>query len=58
MYTGAASLATMTQFEQSQDVLYTLAADTGGKAFLDRNDLAAGIVAAEKSISSFYVIVY
>jgi VWFA-related protein len=58
MYTGAASLTTMTQFEQSQDTLYTLAADTGGKAFLDHNDLAAGIVAAEKSISSFYVIGY
>jgi VWFA-related protein len=58
MYTGAASLATMTQFEQSQDTLYTLAADTGGKAFLDHNDLAAGIVAAEKSITSFYVIGY
>ena len=58
MYTGAASLTMMTQFEQSQDALYTLAADTGGKAFLDRNNLAAGIVAAEKSISSFYVIGY
>ncbi|HXB75196.1 MAG TPA: VWA domain-containing protein [Candidatus Acidoferrales bacterium] len=58
MYTGAASLTTMTQFEQSQDTLYTLAADTGGKAFLDHNDLAAGIVAAEKSITSFYVIGY
>src|SRR5207247_2311911 len=58
VHTGAASLTTMTQFEQSQDTLYTLAADTGGKAFLDNNDLAAGIVAAEKSISSFYVIGY
>src|SRR5580693_5536837 len=56
MYTGAASLAATTRFEQSQDTLYTLASDTGGKAFLDSNDLAAGIVAAEKSISSFYVI--
>jgi VWFA-related protein len=58
MYTGAASLTIATQFEQSQDVLYTLAADTGGKAFLDSNDLTAGIVAAEKSITSFYVIGY
>jgi VWFA-related protein len=58
MYTGSASLAMMTQFEQSQDVLYTLAVDTGGKAFLDSNNLAAGIAAAEKSITSFYVIGY
>jgi VWFA-related protein len=58
MYTGAASLTMMTRFEQSQDVLYTLARDTGGKAFLNSNNLAEGIVAAEKSITSFYVIGY
>lgn len=58
MYTGAATLAATTQFGQSQDVLYTLAADSGGKAFLDSNNLAAGIVAAGKSITSFYVIGY
>jgi VWFA-related protein len=58
MYTGAASLTATTQFEQSQDVLYTLASDTGGKAFLDSNNLVAGIVAAEKSITSFYIIGY
>ena len=58
MYTGAAPLATITQFEQSQDVLYTLASDTGGKALLNSNNLAAGIVAAERSITSFYIIGY
>src|SRR5262249_34586234 len=58
MYTGAAPLAMITQFEQSQDVLYTLASDTGGKALLNSNNLAAGIVAAEKSITSFYIIGY
>ncbi len=58
MYTGAAALAVMTNFERSQDTLYTLAADTGGKAMLDSNDLAAGIVAAEKSIGGYYIIGY
>ena len=35
-----------------------LAADTGGKALLDNNDLAKGIVQAQKAISSYYIIGY
>jgi hypothetical protein len=58
MYTGAASLAVMSNFERSQDTLYTLAADTGGKAMLDSNDLAAGNVAAQKSITGYYILGY
>jgi VWFA-related protein len=58
MYTGAAAMAVMTNFERSQDTLYTLATDTGGKAMLDSNDLTAGIVAAEKSIKGYYIIGY
>ena len=42
MYSGAAALALTTNFQQSQDTLYALAGDTGGKALLDNNDLAAG----------------
>ncbi len=58
MYTGAAALAMQSNFSQSQDTLYTLAADTGGKALLDYNDLSSGIVAAEKSIASYYILGY
>jgi VWFA-related protein len=58
MYSGAAALATTTGFQLSQDTLYALAADTGGKALLDSNDLARGIVQAEQSISSYYIIGY
>jgi VWFA-related protein len=58
MYTGAAAMAVMTNFERSQDTLYTLATDTGGKAMLDSNDLTAGIVTAEKSITGYYIIGY
>jgi VWFA-related protein len=58
MYTGAAAMAVMTNFERSQDTLYTLATDTGGKAMLDSNDLTAGIVVAEKSITGYYIIGY
>jgi len=58
MYTGAAALAVQTNFSRSQDTLYSLAADTGGKALLDNNDLAQGIVNAEKAIASYYIIGY
>ena len=58
MYTGNSAIAAQTGFQRSQDTLWALAADTGGKALLDNNDLAAGIVNAEKSISSYYLIGY
>ena len=58
MYSGAAALATTTTFQQSQDTLYALAADTGGKALLDYNDLAKGILEAAQAVSSYYVIGY
>ena len=45
MYTGATAMAMMRGLQRSQDGLYTLAADTGGKALLDYNDLSMGIVA-------------
>jgi len=58
MYSGAAALAVTTNLQQSQDTLYALASDTGGKALLDYNDLAKGILRAEQSISSYYIIGY
>jgi VWFA-related protein len=58
MYTGNSALAMTTNFQQSQDTLYALAGDTGGKALLDYNDLTKGIRQAEQSISSYYIIGY
>lgn len=58
MYTGAAAVAVTTNLQQSQDTLYALATDTGGKAFLDYNDLSLGIVQAQKAIESYYLIGY
>ena len=40
---------TVATLQRSQDTLWTLAADTGGKALLDNNDLAQGIVQAQKA---------
>jgi VWFA-related protein len=58
MYTGASALAVRDNFQKSQDNLWTLAADTGGKALLDYNDLTKGMVQAQRAISSYYLIGY
>ncbi|HEX4065446.1 MAG TPA: VWA domain-containing protein [Acidobacteriaceae bacterium] len=58
MYSGAAAQATTNQFQQSQDTLYSLGADTGGKALLDNNDLTRGIVDAQKAIEDYYIVGY
>jgi VWFA-related protein len=58
MYNGSAARAGNDRLQQSQDTLYSLAADTGGKAFFDNNDLTAGIVRAQHSISDYYLIGY
>jgi VWFA-related protein len=58
IYTGAAAAATTGNFQQSQDTLYALAGDTGGKALFDTNDLDHGLVLAQDSISDYYLIGY
>jgi hypothetical protein len=58
MYTGGAAMAMMGGFQRSQDTMYALAADTGGKALLDNNELSTGILNAEKAISDYYIIGY
>jgi VWFA-related protein len=58
MYSGASAVALTTNFQRSQDTLFALAGDTGGKALLDYNDLTKGIVQAEHSISSYYILGY
>jgi VWFA-related protein len=58
MYTGASAQQLTTNFQQSQDTLYSIASDTGGKAFLDNNDLERGIVQAQEAISDYYILGY
>ena len=58
MYSGAAAQANTSNFQQSQDTLYALAGDTGGKALFDNNDLTRGIVQAQQAISDYYIIGY
>ncbi len=56
--TGTSQRSRRASFNDSQDTLYTLAADTGGKALLDSNDLTLGIRQAQDDIRSYYTIGY
>ena len=58
MYSGGAAMATTANLQQSQDTLFSLAGDTGGKALLDYNDLTRGIVQAQESFSNYYILEY
>jgi len=58
MYSGAGALNASNNFRRSQDTMWTLGADTGGKALLDFNDLSRGIVEAQKAFSSYYILGY
>src|SRR5580704_12939957 len=58
MYSGSSARALTSNFQNQQETLYTLAADTGGKALLDNNDLSMGIVQVQKDMTSYYIIGY
>jgi VWFA-related protein len=58
MFSGQLVNTATTNFQRSQDSLYSLAKDTGGKALFDYNDLSRGIVDAADSLASYYLIGY
>src|SRR5262245_37701911 len=58
MFTGKLAENIATNFQRSQDTLYSLAKDTGGKAMFDYNDLSMGIVQAEQAVTSYYILGY
>jgi VWFA-related protein len=58
VYTGSAYNTQRAGINDSQETLATLAADTGGKVFLDSNDIAAGITQAQQDMKSYYLIGY
>jgi hypothetical protein len=57
-FTGATQASRRSSVTGSQDTLYTLASDTGGKALVDSNDLSLGIRQAQQDISSYYILGY
>jgi len=58
LYTGSVYNTQRSRINDSQETLATLAADTGGKAFLDSNDLSLGIVQAQQDYRSYYILGY
>ncbi len=58
VFSGRTQTAARDSFQGSQETLYTLATDTGGKALLDSNDLALGIQQAQKDVESYYILGY
>ena len=58
LYSGTTQRSLMDSFHNQQETLDTLAADTGGKALLDSNDLSLGMTQVQQDISSYYMLSY
>lgn len=58
MYSGSAIQSQLDSNFASQETLTTLAADTGGKAFLDSNDLGQVFDRVQRDTSVYYVLGY
>ncbi len=58
VFSGRAQTRQRERFNDQQETLYTLAADTGGKALLDSNDLSLGIAQAQQDVRSYYIVGY
>jgi VWFA-related protein len=55
-YSGGALLNNMNANFATQEVMATLSADTGGKAFFDSNDFAPAFAQVERDTSAYYAI--
>ncbi len=58
IFTGGAQNQMRASFNDQQETLVSLAADTGGKALLDNNDLSLGIQRAQNDFRSYYILGY
>ena len=58
MFTGSTINSQRAAVNDSQETLSTLAADTGGKVFLDSNDLALGMTQVQEQFRSYYILGY
>jgi hypothetical protein len=57
-YSGRAQMNALDSNFQSQETLVTLATDTGGKAFLDSNDLGRVFKSVQDDTSMYYLLGY
>ena len=58
MFSGGTQSKVKDSFHDSQETLFTLAADTGGKALLDSNDLTMGMTQVQRDINTYYILGY
>lgn len=58
VFTGGAVSSRGSSVASSQETLSTLAMDTGGKLFVDSNDLSLGMERARDDIGSYYILGY
>lgn len=58
LFSGQSQRRQQSRFQDQQETLVSLASDTGGKAFLDNNDLSLGIQQAQNDIRSYYILGY
>ncbi len=58
IYNGSVYNSQRSGVNASQDTLNSLAVDTGGKMFVDSNNIALGIANVQKAMSSYYLIGY
>lgn len=55
---GSLALSSRGELTATQDGLYALAVDTGGKAVFNRNDLTEGLTPAIKETSTYYLLAW
>ena len=58
IFNGSVYNSQRAAINDSQETLHTLAADTGGKAFVDSNDIELGIERAQQEMRSYYILGY
>jgi VWFA-related protein len=58
VFSGRAMLSQFSALNSSQETLTTLAADTGGEAFVDSNDFGPAFTRVQRDMSAYYLIGY
>jgi VWFA-related protein len=58
IFNGSQYNSQRASINDSQETLVTLAADTGGKAFTDSNDIELGMEQAQQTLNSYYILGY
>jgi VWFA-related protein len=58
LFSGRGVAQQFSQLSASQDTLGALAADTGGRAFMDSNDFAPAFARVQRDMSAYYLLGY